>query len=190
MSAASRPEQWLSVGMADSTEIKSEEDLLPPGAPIGTVPTDLEQATGLERLEIIGKMQSVDIFDMKPLDASRKGAFDLHIRVERGRRRCGFGSGRAGRFTDSLLTSIPGTLDNPIIVRSFGDEQYAGCTGYPADSHVTIWLTVCLNLMDCTSPQVRADCFLTDVSQPTCRALPRMRKRTKDAIRRPATRCS
>ncbi len=35
-----------------------------------------------------------------------------------------------------------GTLDNPIIVKSFGDEQYAGCTGYPADSHVTIWLTV------------------------------------------------
>lgn len=35
-----------------------------------------------------------------------------------------------------------GTLDNPIVVRSFGDEQYAGCTGCPADSHVTIWLTV------------------------------------------------
>lgn len=55
------------------TEIKSEEDLLPPGAAPGTVPTDLEQATGLERLEILGKMQGVDIFDMKPLDASRKG---------------------------------------------------------------------------------------------------------------------
>ena len=35
-----------------------------------------------------------------------------------------------------------GTLDNPIIVKSFGEEQYAGCTGYPVDSHVTIWLTV------------------------------------------------
>jgi cytochrome c oxidase subunit 5b len=54
-------------------EIKSEDDLLPPGAKVGTVPTDLEQATGLERLEILGKMQGVDIFDMKPLDASRKG---------------------------------------------------------------------------------------------------------------------
>jgi len=39
-----------------------------------------------------------------------------------------------------------GTLDNPIIVKSFGDEQYAGCTGYPADSHVVIWLTVSLQL--------------------------------------------
>ncbi|MCJ1479963.1 Cytochrome c oxidase subunit 4 [Schaereria dolodes] len=88
-------------------EIQTESDLLPPGSAPGTVPTDLDQSTGLERLEILGKMQGVDIFDMKPLDASRKG-----------------------------------TLDNPIIVRSFGDEQYAGCTGCPADSHVTIWLTM------------------------------------------------
>jgi hypothetical protein len=56
-----------------NTEIQSETDLIPPGAPVGTVPSDLEQATGLERLEILGKMQGVDIFDMKPLDASRKG---------------------------------------------------------------------------------------------------------------------
>ncbi|CAD6444029.1 41ce7c69-b414-41cb-b9f7-9f0c056ec7c8 [Sclerotinia trifoliorum] len=88
-------------------EIKTEADLIGPGALPGTVPTDLEQATGLERLEILGKMQGVDIFDMKPLDASRKG-----------------------------------TLEDPIIVKSFGDEQYAGCTGYPVDSHVTIWLTM------------------------------------------------
>ena len=55
--------------------MKSESDLLPPGGAVGTVPTDLEQATGLERLEILGKMQGVDIFDMKPLDASRKGGW-------------------------------------------------------------------------------------------------------------------
>ncbi|KAB2570922.1 putative cytochrome c subunit protein [Lasiodiplodia theobromae] len=88
-------------------EIQTEADLLPPGAAPGTVPTDLEQATGLERLEILGKVQGVDIFDMKPLDSSRKG-----------------------------------TLDNPILVRSFGEEQYAGCTGVPADSHVVKWLTM------------------------------------------------
>jgi len=56
------------------TEIRSEEDLVGPGAAPGTVPTDLEQATGLERLEILGKMAGVDIFDMRPLDSSRKGA--------------------------------------------------------------------------------------------------------------------
>jgi cytochrome c oxidase subunit 5b len=56
------------------TEVKTEEDLLPPGAAPGTMPTDIEQATGLERLEILGKMEGIDIFDMRPLDASRLGA--------------------------------------------------------------------------------------------------------------------
>lgn len=55
------------------TEIKTADDLLGPGAAPGTVPTDVEQSTGLERLEILGKMEGVDIFDMRPLDASRKG---------------------------------------------------------------------------------------------------------------------
>ncbi|THC89416.1 hypothetical protein EYZ11_011132 [Aspergillus tanneri] len=88
-------------------DIKTEDDLLAPGAKPGSIPTDIEQATGLERLELIGKMQGIDIFDMRPLDASRKG-----------------------------------TLDNPIIVNGAGDEQYAGCTGFPADSHQVNWLTV------------------------------------------------
>jgi cytochrome c oxidase subunit 5b len=47
---------------------------MPTGAQPGTVPTDIDQATGLERLEILGKMQGIDVFDMKPLDASRTGA--------------------------------------------------------------------------------------------------------------------
>ncbi|KAL8904545.1 MAG: hypothetical protein Q9207_003199 [Kuettlingeria erythrocarpa] len=59
--------------MVPFEEIKSEKDLLPPGAAPGTIPTDLEQATGLERFEILGKMQGIDVFDMKPLDASRLG---------------------------------------------------------------------------------------------------------------------
>lgn len=46
---------------------------MPAGGKPGTIPTDLDQATGLERLEILGKMQGIDVFDMKPLDASRKG---------------------------------------------------------------------------------------------------------------------
>jgi cytochrome c oxidase subunit 5b len=37
------------------------------------MPTDIEQATGLERLELLGKMEGRDIFDMRPLDASRLG---------------------------------------------------------------------------------------------------------------------
>lgn len=66
-----RRTRWLTIG--SQTEIKTEDDLVGPGAKPGTVPTDLEQATGLERLEILGKMESVDIFDMRPLDASRLG---------------------------------------------------------------------------------------------------------------------
>lgn len=55
------------------TEIKTAEDLIAPGAASGTVPTDLEQSTGLERLELLGKLEGKDIFDMSPLDSSRKG---------------------------------------------------------------------------------------------------------------------
>jgi len=50
-----------------------------------------------------------------------------------------FFSGHASR--NSSTDNTTGTLDNPITVKSFGDEQYLGCTGYPADSHVVIWLT-------------------------------------------------
>jgi cytochrome c oxidase subunit 5b len=64
---------WLMTNSPTKTDIKTDEDLIGPGAQPGTVPTDLEQATGLERLEILGKMEGVDIFDMRPLDASRKG---------------------------------------------------------------------------------------------------------------------
>lgn len=41
-----------------------------------------------------------------------------------------------------MRRTAAGTLKDPIVVRSYGDEQYLGCTGCPADSHVVIWLTV------------------------------------------------
>ncbi|KAF2437513.1 COX5B-domain-containing protein [Karstenula rhodostoma CBS 690.94] len=94
-------------GFKTLDQIKTETDLLAPGAKPGTVPTDLEQATGLERLEILGKMQGIDVFDMRPLDASRLG-----------------------------------TPEDPIVVNSAGAEQYVGCTGYPADSHNVLWITL------------------------------------------------
>ncbi|RMZ87897.1 hypothetical protein DV736_g4875, partial [Chaetothyriales sp. CBS 134916] len=88
-------------------EVKSEEDLLAPGAAPGTVPTDLDQATGLERLEILGKMRGIDIFDMKPLPSDRHGTFQ-----------------------------------DPIVVKSGGEELQVGCTGSPADDHVVRWVVV------------------------------------------------
>jgi cytochrome c oxidase subunit 5b len=69
-------------------EVKTEDDLLPPGAKPTSVPSDLEQATGLERLELLGKMQGIDIFDMRPLDASRKGMYPLYCPHARKRNRC------------------------------------------------------------------------------------------------------
>ncbi|KAK2757049.1 Cytochrome c oxidase subunit 4 [Arachnomyces sp. PD_36] len=107
-------------------EIKSEDDLRAPGAAPGTMPTDIEQATGLERFELLGKMQGIDVFDMKPLDASRLDATE----------------GNAVKTRLNLGDIAIGTLDDPIIVKSAGDEQYVGCTGFPADSHETKWLTV------------------------------------------------
>ena len=70
-------EIMLTTSRRTSTELNTEEDLIPPGAKPGTVPTDVDHATGIERLELIGKMQGIDIFDMRPLDASRKGMFCL-----------------------------------------------------------------------------------------------------------------
>jgi cytochrome c oxidase subunit 5b len=33
-------------------------------------------------------------------------------------------------------------MEEPITVNSAGNEQYVGCTGYPADSHNVLWITL------------------------------------------------
>ncbi len=43
------------------------------GAKPGTVPTDLEQATGLERLQLLGDMEGIKVFDDSPLDSTHLG---------------------------------------------------------------------------------------------------------------------
>lgn len=102
--------------------------MLPPGAQPGTIPTDLEQATGLERLEILGKMQGIDIFDMRPLPSDRKGTRQAI-------------SAEVGTWD---LTTGTGTFEDPIVVNSAGDELQCGCTGSPADSHIVRWVVVSL----------------------------------------------
>lgn len=42
-----------------------DSSLIGPGATPGTIPTDLDQATGLERFELLGKLEGVDVFDME-----------------------------------------------------------------------------------------------------------------------------
>lgn len=118
-------------------DIDSEADLRPGGAAPGTVPTDVEQATGLERLEILGKMQGVDIFDMKPLPSDRLG-----------------------------------TLKDPVMVKSFGEEQYAGCTGVPADSHGVKWLTVSYGHFHSVMRSRNANTRFSDLPRPTTGSMP------------------
>lgn len=132
------------------TDVRTMDDLLPPGAEPGTMPTDENQATGLERLELLGKMQGVDIFDMRPLDASRKGTSPppqgyKPIQHTQSNQLSLLSPPPNSPKPKSAADSAPlttGTLDNPIIVYSAGDEYQAGCTGYPADSHWTIWLAM------------------------------------------------
>ncbi|KAF7441467.1 Cytochrome c oxidase polypeptide IV mitochondrial [Pyrenophora tritici-repentis] len=122
-----------------------------PGAKPGTVPTDAEQATGLERLEILGKMQGIDIFDMRPLDASRLG-----------------------------------TMEDPITVNAAGDEQYVGCTGFPADSTTfsgspllatspspAAWSAVPYTRCTTSAPKRMLTVTATQTTTPTCEPIPK-----------------
>jgi cytochrome c oxidase subunit 5b len=43
---------------------------------------------------------------------------------------------------NTMLTYATGTLKDPIMVKSFGDEHYIGCTGVPADTHHQLWMVV------------------------------------------------
>ncbi|EJU05002.1 COX5B-domain-containing protein [Dacryopinax primogenitus] len=76
------------------------------GSTPGQVPTDVDQATGLERLQLLGEIEGIDVFDQGPLEVNRLG-----------------------------------TLADPIMVECLADERIVGCTGFPADSHDTIWLS-------------------------------------------------
>lgn len=45
-----------------------DDSLIGLGAEAGAMPTDLDQATGLERFELLGKREGIDVFDMeKPI---------------------------------------------------------------------------------------------------------------------------
>jgi cytochrome c oxidase subunit 5b len=49
---------------------------LPPGGKPGSVPTDLEQSTGNERYELLGRLAGLDLFGMDPLPSDRMGTVD------------------------------------------------------------------------------------------------------------------
>ena len=58
-----------------------EPSIFGPGAKSGEVPTDENQSTGLERLQVLGAIEGVDVFDYKPLDSSRIGTKADPIKV-------------------------------------------------------------------------------------------------------------
>ena len=52
------------------------------GAKDGEMPTDEQQATGLERFELLGKLKGVDVFDMEPLQMTHLGTTENRIKVQ------------------------------------------------------------------------------------------------------------
>lgn len=64
---------------AFSTTVRIQSGGPPPpqlygaGGKAGSVPTDVDQATGLERLQLLGELEGINVFDDGPLDSSRVG---------------------------------------------------------------------------------------------------------------------
>ena len=84
--AAFRPARTAAVRAISTTAaLRSDHPPTPQiygeGAKPGEVPTDENQATGLERLQVLGHVEGVDVFDLKPLDSSRIGTFADPIKV-------------------------------------------------------------------------------------------------------------
>ena len=69
--------------IASSSRIRSEAppSLLGPGSKAGEVPTDFEQATGLERLQLLGNMEGIDVFNTGPLIMTKMGTLKEPIMV-------------------------------------------------------------------------------------------------------------
>jgi hypothetical protein len=51
------------------------------GAKPGEIPTDEAQSTGLDRVQVLGLLEGVDVFDLEPLDSSRIGTLADPIKV-------------------------------------------------------------------------------------------------------------
>ncbi|KAK6201099.1 cytochrome c oxidase subunit VB-domain-containing protein [Scheffersomyces amazonensis] len=64
--AFSAPLKFDGKTASDLSEVTGPDgSLIGPGAKPGTIPSDLDQATGLERLEVLGKREGVDVFDLE-----------------------------------------------------------------------------------------------------------------------------
>ncbi|KAJ6531823.1 cytochrome c oxidase subunit VB-domain-containing protein [Mycena capillaripes] len=73
-SSASSPLRAFSTTLRASSDHGAKPpSIFGPGGKAGEVPTDFEQATGLERFELLGEMEGIDVFDETPLESGRVG---------------------------------------------------------------------------------------------------------------------
>ena len=79
-STATTSSRALTVSAARKSGHPSPQ-LLGEGGKAGEVPTDINQSTGLERLQALGFLEGVDVFDSNPLDSSRIGTLDNPVLV-------------------------------------------------------------------------------------------------------------
>ncbi|WVQ79943.1 hypothetical protein IAT38_002044 [Cryptococcus sp. DSM 104549] len=108
----------FSASVARPAHHEGPPQLIGPGGKVGQVPTDEEQSTGLERFELMGKLEGIDVFDTKPLEMTRLG-----------------------------------TVEDPIAIYSLAPTRQVGCTGFPADSHDTVWINVTHDRKDSRCPE-------------------------------------
>jgi cytochrome c oxidase subunit 5b len=110
------------------------------GAKPGEIPTDESQSTGLDRVQVLGLLEGVDVFDLEPLDASRIGTLADPIKV--------FSVVRVQLqlFYPYVffLLSLSFFFSFLPTCRDFmqDTERVVGCTGSPADSHDVLWFNV------------------------------------------------
>nr|VWO99167.1 Alcohol dehydrogenase 1 [Ganoderma boninense] len=83
--AALKPARTAAVRAISSTAARRSDVPTPQiygeGAKPGQIPTDENQSTGLERLQVLGAIEGVEVFDSKPLESSRVGTLADPIKV-------------------------------------------------------------------------------------------------------------
>ncbi|KAG1462535.1 hypothetical protein G6F56_005497 [Rhizopus delemar] len=79
--ASIRPFSVMGARLSSSVGHSTESNL-GPGAPAGQIPNDLDQATGLERLELLATLEGKQMFDMEPLNMTHLGTVKNPIVVK------------------------------------------------------------------------------------------------------------
>ncbi|SCZ87623.1 BZ3500_MvSof-1268-A1-R1_Chr2-2g05089 [Microbotryum saponariae] len=117
-----------------------------PGGKPGQVPTDLEQATGLERFELLMKLKGEEAFSLDPLEVTRLGTVQDPISVFSLVRRISCWCRRMSGEKSAVVVGLGGSgmrrggnSPRPSGAYSGADNtRIVGCTGFPVDSHDTI----------------------------------------------------